>query len=97
VQIIKKDAKQGGVLQFGTEVVAAADGSIAGLLGASPGASTAVPIMIGLLETCFPERIAGWKPTLTKLVPSYGTLLADDPARAAAVMADSAKTLRIPL
>ena len=97
VQVIKKDAKRGGVLQFGTEVVAAADGSIAGLLGASPGASTAVPIMIGLLETCFPDRIAGWKPTLTKLVPSYGTLLADDPVRAAAVMADSAKTLRIPL
>lgn len=49
------------MLQFGTEVVAAADGSIAGLLGASPGASTAVPIMLDVLERCFPDRIAGWK------------------------------------
>jgi len=97
VQVIKKDAKKGGVLQFGTEVVAAADGSIAGLLGASPGASTAVPIMIGLLEKCFPDRVEGWKPTLTRLVPSYGTLLADDPAVAAKIMAASAKSLRIPL
>src|SRR5690606_27552666 len=48
VQVIKKDSKKRGVLQFGTEVVASGDGSIAGLLGASPGASTAVPIMLGL-------------------------------------------------
>ncbi|MBU4464497.1 MAG: malate dehydrogenase (quinone), partial [Actinobacteria bacterium] len=55
-QVMKKDPKKGGVLQFGTEVVAAKDGSIAGLLGASPGASTAVSIMLGLLKTCFPDR-----------------------------------------
>ena len=56
---MKKDPKKGGVLQFGTEVVTGADGSIAGLLGASPGASTAVSIMLGLLKTCFPDRIDG--------------------------------------
>ncbi len=55
VQVMKKDKQKIGVLQFGTEVVAASDGSIAGLLGASPGASTAVPIMLGLVEKCFPE------------------------------------------
>ena len=56
VQIIKKDPKKGGVLQFGTEVIAAADGTIGALLGASPGASTAVPIMIELLQKSLPAR-----------------------------------------
>jgi malate dehydrogenase (quinone) len=96
VQVIKKDKKKGGVLQFGTEVVAAADGSIAGLLGASPGASTAAPIMLGLLEKCFPDRIAAWRPQLEKMVPSFGKALADDPALADAVMTRTAETLRIP-
>jgi len=96
VQVIKKDAKKGGVLQFGTEVVASADGSIAGLLGASPGASTAAPIMLGLIEKCFPERIEAWMPHLTAMVPSFGTKLSDDPALADAVMTRTAQTLRIP-
>ena len=96
VQIIKKDAKKGGVLQFGTEVVASADGSIAGLLGASPGASTAAPIMLGLIEKCFPERIEAWMPLLTEMVPSFGSQLADDPALADSVMTRTAQTLRIP-
>lgn len=56
VQIIKKDPQKCGVLQFGTELVAAKDGSIAALLGASPGASVTVPIMLGLIERCFPEQ-----------------------------------------
>jgi len=97
VQVIKKDKAKGGVLQFGTEVVASADGSIAGLLGASPGASTAVPIMIGLIEKCFPDRVEGWAPTLRKLVPSYGTSLAADGELASEVMKSSASTLGIPL
>jgi hypothetical protein len=63
------------VLQFGTEVVTAADGSIAGLLGASPGASTAVSIMLGLLKTCFADRIDEWEPRLRDLIPSYGETL----------------------
>jgi malate dehydrogenase (quinone) len=95
VQVIKKDKKKLGVLQFGTEVVAAADGSIAGLLGASPGASTAVPIMIGLIEKCFPQRLEAWAPALRAMVPSYGTLLSDDPALAGATMARTAQVLDI--
>ncbi len=80
VQIIKKDAKRGGVLQFGTEVVASADGSIAALLGASPGASTAVSIMLGLIQRCFPEqsKTAAWQDKLRELIPSYGSSLAHD-------------------
>jgi malate dehydrogenase (quinone) len=78
VQVIKPDRKKVGVLQFGTEVVTSADGSIAGLLGASPGASTAAAIMIDVLERCFPERLGGWSKTLRGMVPSYGTKLSDD-------------------
>jgi malate dehydrogenase (quinone) len=95
VQVIKKDKKKLGVLQFGTEVVAAADGSIAGLLGASPGASTAVPIMIGLIEKCFPTRLDAWTPTLRAMVPSYGAMLSDDAALADATMTRTAKVLGI--
>jgi malate dehydrogenase (quinone) len=72
VQVIKKDPAKGGVLEFGTEVIAAADGSIAGLLGASPGASTAVPAMIDVLERCFPQRFATWRPALGAMIPSLG-------------------------
>lgn len=73
VQVIKKDADQGGVLEFGTEVVVAEDGSIAALLGASPGASTAVSIMLGLIPKCFKgdSQQASWKNKLKEMVPSY--------------------------
>lgn len=93
VQVMKKDADQGGVLRMGTEVVTSEDGSIAGLLGASPGASTAVPIMLELLEKCFPEQFSGWKPGLKKIIPTYGTTLNDSPAKAKKVMASTAKVL----
>jgi malate dehydrogenase (quinone) len=95
VQIMKRDARGKAVIQFGTEVVSSADGSIAGLLGASPGASTAVPIMLDVLAKCFPDRLADWKVQLTKMVPSYGTLLADDEAKAAKTLASTAKALGI--
>jgi len=95
VQIIKNEPGKGGVLQFGTEVVAAADGSIAGLLGASPGASTAAPIMLELLERCFADRIDGWAPALRRMVPSYGRSVADDPQLATEVLATTASALAI--
>ena len=95
VQVIKKDAAKGGVLQFGTEVVASADGTIAGLLGASPGASTAVPIMLTVLERCFPDRIAGWTPTIKKMIPSYGRALAENSALAKKTLTSTQKALAI--
>jgi malate dehydrogenase (quinone) len=95
VQVMKRDADKGGVLQFGTEVVTGADGTIAGLLGASPGASTAVHIMLTIFERCFPERMPAWKATLTELIPSYGTKLNDDPAAAREVLERTARTLRL--
>ncbi|WP_410014018.1 malate dehydrogenase (quinone) [Sodalis sp. RH24] len=74
VQIIKKDARKGGILQFGTEVVSSADGSLSALLGASPGASTAAPIMLQLLESMFKEQAASpaWRAKLQEIIPSYG-------------------------
>ncbi|WP_310020811.1 malate dehydrogenase (quinone) [Microbacterium resistens] len=92
-QVMKKDPKKGGILQFGTEVVAAKDGSIAGLLGASPGASTAVPIMLGLLKRCFPEQYPAWEPQLRELIPTLGEELNDDAGAASASMASTASTL----
>nr|WP_310587690.1 malate:quinone oxidoreductase [Fibrella rubiginis] len=82
VQVIKKDDEEGGVLEFGTEVVSAADGSIAALLGASPGASTAVSIMIDLLNKCFPEQMqsADWQAKFRVMIPSFGQSLAKDAA-----------------
>lgn len=72
VQIIEADGRGNGELKFGTEVVTSAGGSIAALLGASPGASTAVAIMVELLSRCFPERWASteWRNRITRVLPS---------------------------
>ena len=80
VQIIKKDPKKGGVLQFGTELVAAEDGSLAALLGASPGASVTVSIMLELLERCFPEQLNSpeWQAKLEKIFPARVEVLKTD-------------------
>jgi malate dehydrogenase (quinone) len=93
VQVIKKDAAGRGVLQFGTELVVGSDGSIAGLLGASPGASTAVSAMLTLLERCFPAEMRTWRPALQEAIPSYGRSLNEDPALLAQVREETAQTL----
>lgn len=95
VQVMKKDKKKGGVLQFGTEVVAAQDGTIAGLLGASPGASVSVSVMIDVLSKCFPNDMKRWEPQLVKMIPSYGQRLSDNPAGAKKSLAATAKTLKL--
>jgi len=82
VQIIKRDADKGGILKLGTEVVSSQDGSIAALLGASPGASTAAPIMLNVMEKVFKDKVATpeWQAKIRQIVPSYGTKLNDSPA-----------------
>ncbi len=77
VQVIRKTGG-GGSLEFGTAVIAADDGTIAGLLGASPGASTAVPAMLSVLEQCFPQQYKAWTPKLTEMIPSFGKKLSDN-------------------
>ncbi len=80
VQIMKKDEKKGGVLKLGTEIISNSDGSLAALLGASPGASTSVSIMLDVLEKCFPKEMATseWQDKLKEMIPSYGKSLIDD-------------------
>ncbi|MGA2388923.1 MAG: malate dehydrogenase (quinone) [Candidatus Sulfotelmatobacter sp.] len=97
VQIIKKDPVHGGVLQFGTELVTASDGSIVAMLGASPGASTAVWIMVQVIERCFRDKLtsAGWADGLKKMIPSYGHSLIDDPSLTERVRAETASVLHI--
>ena len=98
VQIIKRDPNKGGVLKLGTKIVNAKDGSIAALLGASPGASTAAPIMLQVLEKVFAQKVATpeWQAKIREIVPSYGTKLNDDPDRVARAWADTSAQLRLP-
>ena len=99
VQVIKKDKKEGGVLEFGTEVVTSADGSVAALLGASPGASTAVAIMVDLVQRCFPRQAQSpaWQARFRELLPAFGQHLADDAARCRTVREHSHTVLGLTL
>jgi malate dehydrogenase (quinone) len=97
VQVIKKDPVHGGVLQFGTELVTASDSSIVAMLGASPGASTAVWIMLQLIERCFRDNLTrkGWANKLKEMIPSYGQSLIENPALCQRVRAETAAVLNI--
>ena len=97
VQIIKKDPVQGGILEFGTELVTASDRSLVAMLGASPGASTAVWIMLQVIERCFRDKLtnAGWADGLKKMIPSYGQSLIDSPSLTERVRAETAAVLNI--
>lgn len=79
VQVIKDTPAGKGTLQFGTEVVSAADGSVAALLGASPGASTAVHVMLEVLQKCFPQHMKEWEAKIMEMIPSYGMALEKNP------------------
>ncbi|AXF57943.1 malate:quinone oxidoreductase [Salicibibacter kimchii] len=96
VQVIKDTEASGkGTLQFGTEVVSAEDGSIAALLGASPGASTAVQVMLEVLEKCFPQKMEEWGPKIKEMIPSYGVSLAENPELFQAVHRSTSQALRL--
>ncbi|MGX5773410.1 malate dehydrogenase (quinone) [Methylorubrum zatmanii] len=97
VQIIKRDPEKGGVLKLGTEVVASKDGSIAALLGASPGASTAPPIMLEVMQKVFGKKIASpeWQAKIREIVPSYGTKLNDDPQKVYEELAYTSEHLQL--
>lgn len=79
VQVIKDTDAGKGTLQFGTEVVTSGDGSVAALLGASPGASTAVHVMLEVIEKCFREHMLKWEPKIKEMIPSYGVSLVENP------------------
>jgi malate dehydrogenase (quinone) len=94
VQIIKDTEAGGkGTIQFGTEVVTAADGSIAALLGASPGASTAVHVMLEVIKKCFPQHLNKWEPKIKEMIPSYGVSLVENPDLFRELHTSTAETL----
>jgi malate dehydrogenase (quinone) len=93
VQIIKDTSAGKGTLQFGTEVISAADGSIAALLGASPGASTAVSVMLEIIKKCFPQHIKAWEPKIKEMIPSYGVSLLKNPELIREIHASTGRTL----
>jgi malate dehydrogenase (quinone) len=97
VQIIKKDAVHGGILEFGTELVIASDRSIVAMLGASPGASTAVWIMLQVIERGFPEKLktGEWSSKLRQIIPSYGQSLSENTALCQQVRAETAAVLNL--
>lgn len=94
VQVIKDTEAGGrGTLQFGTEVVSAADGSIAALLGASPGASTAVDVMLEVIVKCFPDQLKEWEDKIKEMIPTYGVSLRENPDLVKEIQATTARTL----
>ena len=97
VQIIKQDADKGGVLKLGTEVVTSQDGTISALLGASPGASTAAPIMIDLMAKVFEDRFTSmeWQAKLKTMIPSYGRKLNGNVAATEKELAETSRVLQL--
>jgi malate dehydrogenase (quinone) len=97
VQVIRPDPKRGAILAFGTELVASTDRSLVGLLGASPGASTAVFIVIDLLEKCFKTQMieTEYLPRLREIIPSYGHCLIEDAALCKKIRIQTADILKI--
>lgn len=97
VQVIKKDEEEGGVLEFGTEIVHDSDGSLAALLGASPGASTSVAIMLDILKSCFHTKMnyGGWKEKIKEMIPSYTKSLSEDEMLCEETRKNSSKVLHL--
>ncbi len=94
VQIIKPAPRHSGELEFGTELIGGADGSIVALLGASPGASTSAYIALEVLEKCFAAELAGgWRERLKTIIPTYGIDLTQDPAACKDIRAKTASVL----
>lgn len=95
VQVIMPDKKAGGKLQFGTEVVSAADGSLAAVLGASPGASVAVAVMLDVIGRLYGDQLPGWSAKIKEMIPSYGQSIDKDAALCAAVRNETAEALHL--
>jgi malate dehydrogenase (quinone) len=97
VQIIKKDKEEGGVLKFGTEIVKDKEGTLAALLGASPGASTSVSIMLDVLQQCFPENLDSpeWQNKLKEMIPCYGQSLIENGELCKQMREESTETLKL--
>merc|ERR1712039_296491 len=95
VQVMKRNgtSKIDGILQFGTEVVTSKDNTIAGLMGASPGASVSVQVAVDVLLKCFPSKVDGWSKQFKTMIPSFGEQLNDNPALARKIMSQTGSVL----
>jgi malate dehydrogenase (quinone) len=78
-------------------VVYADDNSLAALLGASPGASLLVPIILEIIETCFPDRLktAAWQQNIRRMIPSYGISIVSNQDLFMSIREDTLKTLKL--
>ena len=74
VQAIKKTDGEAGIVHYGTEVLTSADRSMSALLGASPGASTSVHIILEVIRTSFPQLLKGdaGLARIQSIIPTYG-------------------------
>ena len=97
VQIIKKCPIDGGKIEFGTEVIRTEDNTLAGLLGASPGASILVPIILEIIEECFTEKLATekWQKRICEIIPSYGISIVSHEELFMSIRKDTLSTLKL--
>ncbi|WP_430408066.1 malate:quinone oxidoreductase [Glutamicibacter halophytocola] len=95
VQLAKSIDGQGRISGFGTEVVLSSDGTLAAVLGASPGASASVSVVLDLLAASFPQHFGRWLEALRGQLPHLGTTLNDDPQALAHVRAQIAQGLKL--
>jgi len=97
VQVIKKCPINGGKIEFGTETIHTADGTLAGLLGESPGASLLVPIILEIIEECFTDELSTeeWHDKVRKIIPSYGISIVSNKELFMSIREDTISTLKL--
>jgi len=78
-------------------VVVSEDGTVAALLGASPGASTAAAIMFGLVQKCFKEKSATavWQQKMKEMAPSLNESLSKSPELVKATRERTSRVLKL--
>jgi malate dehydrogenase (quinone) len=79
VQAIKKEDGDAGIVHFGTEVLSSSDKSISALLGASPGASVSVNIILEIIRENFGHLLQTKQghERMVNMIPSYDEKLVD--------------------
>jgi malate dehydrogenase (quinone) len=73
VQAIKKTDGKAGIVHYGTEVITDSERTLSALLGASPGASVSVNIVLDVIRLCFPRLLEapGGHARMKAMLPTY--------------------------